>query len=90
MSNDPPTRPTFTRQYQKVRKHLRLTPELVYVLDALPEDSASAYVEAAAWDRLIEQYGEEAVREAIEACHADLDGDDLTQLAEPKTYEMTV
>jgi len=88
--NDEPTRPTFTRQYHKVRKHLRLTPELLFVLDALADDSASAYVEAATWDRLLEQYGEDAVREAIEDCHDDLDTEDLTQLAEPKTYEMTV
>jgi len=86
----PPTRPTFTRQYQKKRKHLRLTPELLYVLDDLAEESASAFVEAAAWDRLIEQHGEDAVREAIDDSHDDLDAEDLTLLAEPKTYEMTV
>lgn len=90
MTNDQSTRPTFTRQYQKVRKHLRLTPELLFVLDALADDSASAYVEAATWERLLEQHGEDAVRAAIEDSHDDLDAEDLTQLAEPKTYEMTV
>lgn len=87
------TEPTFERQYQKVRKHLRFTPELMYVLDALADDSDSAYVEAAAWDRLVDDYGEKAVREAIDECQRELeqnDDNDLTRLLKPKQYELQV
>ena len=68
---------------RKKRHHVYLSHELLGVVDQLTDRDTpfSSWAEAALWRQLAAEYGEEAVRDAVEDVQADLADDQL--LADP-------
>lgn len=81
--------PTIDRIGKKQRKNLMLSPELTGVLaELVGPTNVSGFIEAAAWDALVQQYGEETVRSVVTDVQNDLDCAD--RLNEPKQITLTV
>lgn len=74
----------------KTRRHVTISKEVDGAFDQLLPDYVqfSAWVESAMWSALVEQYGEQAVVEAVEATHDDLADEDLLPEPDREEYEL--
>lgn len=78
----------FDRIGRKTRKNMTLSPDLVGVLDELVgKTHRSAFAERAMWGLLVDEYGEERVRAALEDVQQQMDDDE--RLREPTQVELT-
>lgn len=64
-----------------------LSPELRGVLDELVgNQNKSRFAERALWERLVREYDEDEIRQAVQAVH---DDSEAARLKSPKEYELT-
>ena len=87
MSNLSDDTELFDRIGKKKRKNLMLSRELVGVLARVTDDGReSAVVERAVWQYLVDEYGQDEIREAVEDVQTALD--DTERLSESKPYTL--
>lgn len=78
------------RKGRKIRRHLSLSREFDGAADELLPDYVefSTWAERVLWKKLIEEYGEEAVLEAVGTVQADMEDDELLAPNQREQYEL--
>ncbi|AFD02316.1 putative protein 35 [Haloarcula hispanica icosahedral virus 2] len=74
----------------KTRRHITLSREVDGAFERLTPDYVqfSAWVESAMWSALVEQYGEQAVLEAVEATQAGISEEERLPESDREEYEL--
>lgn len=77
----------FDRVAKKKAKNVMLSRELLGVLAQVTDERGeSAFIEQAAWNALLDEYGQDDIVDAVENVQASLDDD--KKLAEAKPYTL--
>ena len=80
--------PLYDRIAKKKQKNLMLSRELIGVLSMATErGKESQFVEGAVWTALVDEHGEEEIREMVDDVQAEID--DRDKLANAKAYTLT-
>lgn len=76
---------------RKTRRHIYVSREFDGAADRLLPDhyKFSAWAEGVLWRALVEEYGEDAVLEAVEEAQSNMNDDDLLPENDRERYELT-